>query len=109
MERNWRAAGRYGTEIDLIMQDAETLVFVEVRLRKNTQYGGAGGSINWRKQQKIIRAAQQYIQRFAAQPPPCRFDTVLIHVDTQHDHQPNDALQHMQLHMEWLRAAFAMQ
>lgn len=97
LERNWRATGRYGTEIDLIMQDAQTLVFVEVRLRKNTHYGGAGGSISQHKQQKIIRAAQHYLQRFGTQPPPCRFDTVLIHTTLSEQTREN---------VEWLRGAF---
>lgn len=122
VERNWRAAGRYGTEIDLIMQDGETLVFVEVKLRKSTQYGGAAGSIDWRKQQKIIRAAQQYIQRFGAIPPACRFDTVLIHAaaytaDRQQQNRKKSQPYRADMEradaeradIEWLRAAFSVQ
>lgn len=74
IEQNYR--GRFG-EIDLIMQDGTTLVFVEVRLRKNADFGGAVASIDTRKQQRIIRTSQQYISKFA-HAPACRFDAVLL-------------------------------
>ncbi len=76
--QNYRS--RFG-EIDLVMQDGETLVFVEVRLRSNADFGGAAASIDHHKQQRLIRTAQQYL---AALPrtPPCRFDVVLMD-DTQ--------------------------
>lgn len=79
-------------EIDLIMQDGDTLVFVEVRLRSNVDFGGAAASIDSRKQQRIIRTAQHYL---AALPriPPCRFDAVLME-DPQG------------LQMQWLKNAF---
>ena len=44
---------RFG-EIDLIMKDGKTLVFIEVRLRSNNQFGDAGSSITPQKQQKLI-------------------------------------------------------
>lgn len=72
--RNFRS--RFG-EIDLIMQDKSSLVFVEVRLRSNPDYGGAAASIDARKQQRIIRTAQQYLAGLA-HIPPCRFDVVLM-------------------------------
>jgi putative endonuclease len=72
--RNYRT--RFG-EIDLIMQDGEVLVFVEVRLRKNNDFGGAAASIGEAKQRRLIAAAQQYIAAMR-HPPPCRFDAVLL-------------------------------
>lgn len=74
VEQNYRS--RYG-EIDLIMRDGESLVFVEVRLRRNTDFGGAAASIDARKQQRIIRTAQQYLAGLP-HTPPCRFDAVLM-------------------------------
>ena len=67
---------RYG-EIDLIMQDQKVLVFVEVRLRTNAKFGTAADSISASKQQKLIRAAQFYIQEQQVNSP-CRFDAVLM-------------------------------
>lgn len=64
-------------EIDLILEDCGTLVFVEVRLRRSRHFGGAAASITAHKQGKLIRAAQHYLQQQAAQPP-CRFDAVLL-------------------------------
>lgn len=63
-------------EIDLIMQDHKTLVFVEVRLRKNERFGGALMSITTAKQQKLQRSASQFLQINGEQA--CRFDAVLM-------------------------------
>ena len=85
---------RYG-EIDLIMQDAKTLVFVEVRLRKDSLFGGAGSSITPQKMQKLILAAQHYLQTHnqSQSEQACRFDAILMHsVDAKS--------------IEWVRNAF---
>lgn len=71
---------RFG-EIDLIMRENETLVFVEVKMRKVTSskidFGGALASITKSKQAKIIATAQHYLAGMK-QLPPCRFDAVLL-------------------------------
>lgn len=72
--QNYRS--RFG-EIDLIMRDGATLVFVEVRLRSNVHFGGAAGSIDQRKQQRLIATAQHYLAELNA-IPPCRFDVILM-------------------------------
>ncbi len=89
LERNFRC--RTG-EIDLVARDGDTLVFVEVRLRRRSDYGGAAASIDARKQGKLLAAAAYYLARHA-RPPPCRFDAVLL-----------DALDPPRI--EWLRDAF---
>jgi putative endonuclease len=88
---------RYG-EIDLIMKDAKTLVFVEVKLRRNNQFGGAAASITPQKQQKLILTAQHYLQTQKLDDVPCRFDAILMQGT---DLKPAD-LQHI----EWIRNAF---
>ena len=67
-------------EIDLIMRDGQTVVFVEVRSRRSMAWGGAAASVDFRKQQRIQRAAQCWLQsRFAGRGwPECRFDVVAI-------------------------------
>lgn len=80
-------------EIDLIMQHGDTLVFVEVRLRSNPNFGGAAGSIDKHKQQRIIRTAQHYLSSLP-RLPPCRFDVVLMQ-----DLESNSA--------QWLKNAFS--
>ncbi|NOT16783.1 MAG: YraN family protein [Sulfuriferula sp.] len=70
-------------EIDLIMQDGQTLVFIEVRARASRQFGGAAASIDGRKQHKLIATAQMYLTRVLP-TPPCRFDAVLIEGDSLH-------------------------
>lgn len=74
VERNFRC--RAG-EIDLIARDRETLVFVEVRLRRGAAFGGAAASITVAKRQRIARAARFYLGRLG-QEPPCRFDAILL-------------------------------
>ncbi|MGB2831782.1 MAG: YraN family protein [Methylotenera sp.] len=66
---------KYG-EIDLIMKEAKTLVFVEVRLRSNSQFGCAATSITPQKQQKLILTAQHYLQQHG--DALCRFDAILM-------------------------------
>lgn len=73
VERNFRCA--YG-EIDLVMRDGKTLVFVEVRLRSNTNFGGAAMSITRSKQQKLTRTAERYLQMHGNFS--CRFDAILM-------------------------------
>lgn len=72
--RNFRS--RFG-EIDLIMLDKTSLVFVEVRLRSSTDFGGAAASIDAHKQHKLIAAAQHYLGQLG-KTPPCRFDALLF-------------------------------
>ncbi len=74
LAQNYRS--RFG-EIDLIMRDGATLVFIEVRLRRNADFGGAAASIDTHKQQRIVRTAHQYLASLT-HVPPCRFDAVLM-------------------------------
>ena len=93
VQRNYRVAGgpqARGGEVDLIVRERDgTLVFVEVRARRDASHGGAAGSVTAGKQRRVIFAAQHYLVQFAS-PPPCRFDVVAIE---------GEALQ-------WFRAAF---
>jgi putative endonuclease len=76
-ERNFRCKGG---EIDLVMKDRDTLVFIEVRKRAVSSFGGAADSITSAKQRRLIIAAQFYLQRYKS-PPPCRFDVIAIDGD----------------------------
>ncbi len=88
--RNYRTPGRGGGEIDLIMRTVDgTTVFVEVRQRKSASHGGAGASVSALKQRRIIFAARHYLMRLR-EPPPCRFDVVLLEAGG----------------IQWLQAAF---
>ena len=64
-------------EIDLILLDGATLVFVEVRMRSSRSFGGAGESITARKRRRLIAAARHYLSQQIV-TPACRFDAVLI-------------------------------
>lgn len=73
LEKNFRC--RLG-EVDLILRDKDTLVFVEVKLRKDTAHGLAAQAVNFSKQKKIIRVAQYYLQGSGLKNPFVRFDVV---------------------------------
>ena len=91
--RNYRVARgprARGGEIDLVMREPDgTLVFVEVRARRDANHGGAAASVGTTKQQRLVLAAQHYLQQFAS-PPPCRFDVLALDDER----------------IEWLQAAF---
>lgn len=74
LERNFLCKGG---EIDLVMQDRSSLVFVEVRARATSQFGGALASVTPAKQRRMVVAAQVFLQRYN-RVPACRFDLVCI-------------------------------
>lgn len=92
LDRNYTT--RYG-ELDLVMRDRDTVVFIEVRHRGRADYGNAAASVTATKQQRLVHAAQLWL---AAHPHhaqrACRFDVV------SYD-GPGDKAQ-----MDWLRNAF---
>ena len=64
-------------EIDIIMQDGNTLVFVEVRLRNNVLYGTGAETVTHSKMRKIIKTAQVYLLKHPlAENLGCRFDVI---------------------------------
>ncbi len=64
-------------EIDLIMQHNQVLVFIEVRCRADSRFGSAAETVDHRKQRKIIKAAQFYLQQHRHEVA-CRFDVVAL-------------------------------
>lgn len=92
LARNYNT--RHG-ELDLVMCDGDTVVFVEVRYRKSASHGDAAASVTNSKQARLILAARHWL---AAHPQharrACRFDVV------SYD-GPVDATQR-----QWLRGAF---
>ncbi|ESP95293.1 MULTISPECIES: YraN family protein [Pseudoalteromonas] len=74
---------RHG-EIDLIMKDAQTWVFVEVKYRKSLKYGGALNTLSQQKQQRLRRSIYQYMQDFTLHNVALRVDFVAIQGNTPH-------------------------
>lgn len=71
-------ASRLG-EIDLVMRDGDTLVFVEVRSRASRDFGGAAASVGPAKQRRLRREAQRYLNAsFGDRWPACRFDVCAL-------------------------------
>lgn len=77
VDRNYRC--RFG-EIDLIMQNGDELVFVEVRKRKNMDFGGAAQSVSYAKQSRLIKTAKHFLMKYR-QAPACRFDVIAMEGD----------------------------
>jgi putative endonuclease len=86
-------------EIDLIMYDKETLIFVEVRLRSTNSHGSAKESISCRKQQRILKAAHAYLQTEGLwDKVQCRFDAICLDLDPDNSNQ---------YQVEWIPSAFS--
>ncbi len=88
LARNYRCRGG---EIDLVARDGATTVFVEVRYRSSRAFGGAGASVDARKQARILIAARHYLA--GRGDVACRCDVVAL-----------DALDPARI--EWIRDAF---
>jgi putative endonuclease len=86
--RNHRC--RFG-EIDIVMRDGDTLVFVEVRYRASPRFGTPAETVDARKQRRLTAAAADYL-RCHPSVLPCRFDVVAIGAQDQ---------------IEWLKDAFS--
>lgn len=93
LERNYRR--RLG-ELDVIAREGDTLLIIEVRTRSTSAYGGAAASVDVRKRRRIVRAAQQLLQRRGELGRlAVRFDVVVVsNVKTA---QPT---------VDWIRHAF---
>ncbi|OXU33028.1 YraN family protein [Enterobacter hormaechei] len=67
-----------GGEIDLIMKDGQTIVFVEVHFRQSSRFGGAAASVTLAKQQKLLQTAHLWLARHngSFDTVDCRFDVV---------------------------------
>ena len=75
MERNFHCL--WG-ELDIVSRQGETLVFVEVKARRDDRMGSAFESVTARKQQRLILATQEYLQRNALQENPWRIDVIAV-------------------------------
>ncbi|MBF0528430.1 MAG: YraN family protein [Deltaproteobacteria bacterium] len=73
--RNFRT--RFG-EIDLIVQDGQTIVFVEVKSRSSSAFGSAGEAVNHEKIRRLSRAAAAYLTEKEWPERPARFDIVEV-------------------------------
>ena len=84
-------------ELDLIVRDGATVVFVEVRFRRSALFGGAAMSIDANKRRKLARAAQAWLKsRRDFSSAPCRFDVVAV------------SAAGAQLQCEWIPSAFTL-
>ena len=95
LTRNYRCP--HG-EIDLIMLEAEVLVFVEIKYRHDERWMPAAASIHPHQQRRIGRAGAHYLQYHGASLSylDCRFDAVLL---VGHLLWPR---------IEWIKHAFAV-
>ena len=75
IERNWRCTAG---EVDLIMEQGATLVFVEVRTRRSQRFGSAEESITPAKQARLVEVAQTYLQAENLVHRAWRIDVVAV-------------------------------
>lgn len=66
-----------GGELDLVMRDGDTLVFVEVRYRRGSGFGGGAASVDANKRRKLVHAAGLFLAAHREHArAPCRFDVI---------------------------------
>jgi len=75
LERRYRT--RHG-EIDVIARDGETIVFVEVKVRRTAEKGTAAEAVTPSKQRRIVAMAVDYLSRHNLHDRDCRFDVVAL-------------------------------
>ncbi|MBT8420910.1 MAG: YraN family protein [Gammaproteobacteria bacterium] len=96
LAKNYRC--KFG-EIDLIMNQGTTIVFVEVRFRRNFRFGTGTESVDHRKKRRIVMVAQHYLRQHPLlRDKPCRFDIVSISLPHS---LPNE-----ESGIQWIPAAF---
>ncbi len=76
IDRNWHYSKN--SEIDIIAEDKETLVFIEVKTRTSTNYGHPFEAITKEKIQKIYSAIQAYLRLCNKPYKKYRFDGIAI-------------------------------
>jgi putative endonuclease len=74
---------RRGGELDIIARDGETLVFVEVKARRDHAFGAAAEGVHMLKRHRMVRVALDYVMAHRLAGCPCRFDVVSIHLDEE--------------------------
>jgi len=68
-------------ELDLVAEDGGTLVFLEVKTRSTSDYGGPFEAISPLKRRRLQRLAVYYLATRRLMDRPCRFDAVSVSVD----------------------------
>jgi len=93
VERNF--ACRFG-EIDLIARDGDSIVIVEVRARSTSRFGSALESVNWHKQERILKTARYFLMRNPEWSGwPLRIDVIAI-----------DGIESATPRLNWVKSAF---
>lgn len=93
--RNFRA--RDGGELDIVVRDADALVFVEVKTRTSTAFGRPALAVDARKQALIIRGARAWMSMLGWPETYFRFDVVEVLLA---DGEPPA--------VTWVRSAFSL-
>ncbi|MCL2377422.1 MAG: YraN family protein [Defluviitaleaceae bacterium] len=78
----------HGGEIDIIAKDSDYIVFIEVKYRKQLDYGRPAEAITVKKQRTMIKAARTYLAKEGFYEANCRFDIIEVfgreHLDVNH-------------------------
>ena len=78
LEKNYYT--RWG-EIDLILRKGSTIVFAEVKYRKNSRFGVPEEAVDWKKRQRIVKGANWYLMTKGLQGVAVSLDIVSIEGD----------------------------
>lgn len=84
-------------EIDIIAFQGDTIVFIEVKTRSSQRYGLPSEAVSKTKQQRMVKTALYYMQKYKLLDYMCRFDVIEIIIDDEGNYQINlitDAFQY---------------
>jgi putative endonuclease len=65
-------------EVDIVMADGDSLVFVEVKTRRNENTASAQSAVNSNKRQRLTRAANRFVRQYKITNKPLRFDVMAV-------------------------------
>lgn len=92
LEKNYRTQGG---ELDLIIEDKKSLIFVEVKTRRSTRYGTPAEAVNWKKQQHMLTATRAYLRQNPTRKE-IRFDIVEIFATMVEDTPRLESVNHIE-------------
>lgn len=95
-------------EIDIVAEDGTKTVFVEVKARADTRsnrrYGRPAAAVDYQKQQRLIRAAEEYMRRNPDAKPP-RIDVIEVVFPAIHEDTPIDLSKLLPVYVNYIRNA----
>lgn len=80
LARNYRSGK---SEIDIVAQDCDTLVFAEIKARTHDRFGSGAEAVTYKKQKMLVAGAYGYCEEFDKYDAKMRFDVIEVDLNTK--------------------------